>query len=60
MLDAFIIDKIRRERESRESSRVPLRIEVPRPRERPVEEGRPAQPDDEGRERGVAIIDFTI
>ena len=60
MLDAFIIDKIRRERESQDSARVPLRIEVPRPHGRPLEDGRPAQPDDEDRERGVAIIDFTI
>ena len=61
MLDAFIIDKIRRERESRDSARVPLRIEVPRPHGQPLEDGRPVhQPEDEERERGVAIIDFTI
>ena len=56
MLDSFIIQRIRQERESREPARIPLRIEdhVPhRPRpEREVEEDKP--------ERGVAIIDFTI
>lgn len=60
MLDAFIIDKIRRERESQDSLRIPLHIDVPRPRGRNIEEGRPASSEDEDRERGVAIIDFTI
>lgn len=59
MLDAFIIDKIRRERESREQSRVPLQIEVPRPHGRAPEDlGRREHEEDQ--ERGVVIIDFTI
>lgn len=60
MLDAYIIDRMRRERESREPVRTPLRIEVPRPEvthdERPLERER----DDEPVERGVVIVDFTI
>ena len=55
MLDSFIIQRIRQERESRESARIPLRIEdnLPRrPPEKDTEEDKP--------ERGVAIIDFTI
>lgn len=61
MLDAFIIDKIRRERESREHTRVPLQIEVPRPQGRaPEEYDRRDREEDSERERGVVIIDFTI
>ena len=60
MLDAYIIDRMRRERESREPVRQPLRIEVPRPEvtpdERPPELDREEQPP----ERGVVIVDFTI
>ena len=57
MLDNFIIQRIRQERESRESSRIPLRIEENRPR-RPHPEQEAAE--EEKPERGVAIIDFTI
>lgn len=70
MLDAYIIDRIRRERESRESGRIPLRIEIPRP----PSDGPSHRPDyhrqdpsrSEGEEeqdsgeRGMVIIDFTI
>ena len=71
MLDAYIIDRIRRERESRESGRIPLRIEVPRPppdmpRHRPDYEdpntdspSRGGEESEDG-ERGMVIIDFTI
>ena len=56
MLDAFIIDKIQRERELHESEREPLRIDVPR------ESGQSPKPpkDGEPRERGVEIVDFNI
>ena len=59
MLDAYIIEKIRQERERKESGLQPLRIEVPRP---PPPEDDPRRHDDENRapERGVVIIDFTI
>jgi hypothetical protein len=72
MLDAYIIDRIRREREAPADRRVPLHIEVPReaPREaprgrtRPGHEPEPFSPEDEApsrdEDRGVAIIDFTI
>jgi hypothetical protein len=56
MLDSFIIQRIRQERESRESARIPLRIENDLPR-RPTPE---RDPEEEKPERGVAIIDFTI
>ncbi len=56
MLDSFIIQRIRQERESRESARIPLQIEDNLPR-RPRPE---REPEEEKPERGVAIIDFTI
>ena len=57
MLDAYIIDRIRREpeRQERESGRVPLRIEVPEPP--PVE---PAAERDRGDQRGTVVIDYTV
>ncbi len=60
MLDAYIIDRKRRERESRERSHVPLRIEVPRPAVTPDDRPPEMDPDEELTERGIAIIDFTI
>ena len=56
MLDSFIIQRIRQERESRESARIPLRIENNLPR-RPHPD---QEAEEEKQERGVAIIDFTI
>ncbi len=61
MLDAYIINRIRREQESRERSHPQPRLEMPM-RERwpradpPAESGR----QERDTERGVAIIDFTI
>ena len=59
MLDAYIIERIRRQREERrEGDFVPLRIEVPTPplpshdREKDTEEERP--------ERGSVVIDFRV
>lgn len=58
MLDAYIIDRIRKERERREQHdrRIPLHIEnhVERPPEREKE-----RPDD-GHDRGSVIIDFQV
>lgn len=54
MLDAYIIDRIRRERESREIERAPLRIEPPQPPPREEREETPTE------ERGVAIVDFRL
>jgi hypothetical protein len=56
MLDAFIIDHIRREREAEKErgSLIPLRIEVPRPAPDAAPEAR------EDEERGSADIDFQI
>ena len=53
MLDAFIIDKIRREREEAISSREELRIQIPKPEPNEFPENQP----EIGRERGVVDID---
>jgi len=58
MLDSFIIERIRRERENRESGRIPLRIDETIPLHPPQHQHE--QKKDERDERGVAIIDFTI
>ena len=64
MLDAYIIDRIRRERESRDVGlRLPLQVEVPPHQPLPeIERRRPKEgsDDDSRQERGVAIIDFGI
>lgn len=57
MLDAYIIDRIRREREqSRKGAQVPLHIEVPRPP--PPPENRERE-EDRG-DRGSTVIDFLV
>ncbi|MEQ1505079.1 MAG: hypothetical protein ABMB14_22790 [Myxococcota bacterium] len=57
MLDAYIIDRIRSERErARQRERVPLHIEPPRIP--PPNEDR--REDDEKRERGTVEIDFQV
>lgn len=59
MLDAFIIERIRRERERekdrRENGFVPLRIEAP-----PVPSDAPIARDEAPQERGSVVIDFSI
>ena len=65
MLDTYIIERIRRERESRESSRIPLHIENSIPlrsprRDHDRSEDEHREEGEEQSERGVAIIDFTI
>ena len=56
MLDAFIIDHIRREKERRIDDRPSLQIEVP-PYRPDVE---PQQPKRQDEDRGIIEIDFTI
>jgi hypothetical protein len=59
MLDAYIIDRIRRERrqeqEKRDGAFVPLHIEVPRD-DRPPED----PPDRDDPDRGTTTIDFRL
>ena len=57
MLDAFIIERIRREREQerRENDFVPLRIEPP-----PTPRDAPATREESPEERGSVVIDFSI
>lgn len=55
MLDAFIIEKIRKERELRDDPREQLHID---PRRAPPREER-TEPEEKP-ERGIAIIDFNI
>jgi hypothetical protein len=59
VLDAYIIDRIRRERdrEREEGSFVPLRIEPP-PRAAPAEP--PVEEREQENERGSIIIDFSL
>ena len=56
MLDAFIIEKIQRERELRDGGREQLRIEVPVSQE---SDQKPTT-DEEKQERGITIVDFNI
>jgi hypothetical protein len=63
MLDAFIIERIRREQESKPPARQPMRIEIPReppPGYRGHPDPRGEDTEDPPTDRGVAIIDFTI
>ena len=62
MLDAYIIDRIRqereREKESRDGAFVPLHIETPRPR--PGGEPHQERNEDRDSDRGSVIIDFQV
>lgn len=71
MLDAYIIDKIRRDREARErDQREQLRIDMPRPPagvgrsrdwEAPEREDHDESTEERGNEeRGVVIVDFSL
>ena len=55
MLDAYVIEEIkRRERRRERDDRPAVQIPVPPPAEPPP----PARPDREGNDRGVVIIDY--
>lgn len=56
MLDAYIIDRIRQEREPQKDSRIPLQIHVPNPPPEPRKDDRsgPRQ------ERGTDTIDYRL
>lgn len=59
MLDHFIIERIRRERDPSEAGRIPLRIEDVYPTHSQPEHHK-REEREEKPERGIAIIDFTI
>ena len=60
MLDAFIIEELKRKerRQEREAERPQLPILVPSPPE--DEDDRPRQSDDDKPQRGVVIIDYSM
>ena len=61
MLDAFIIDRIQREHESRSNDRAP--VHMPAPHELPMAPDHHTSPKGEKKERhdgGVVIIDHSI
>lgn len=56
MLDAYIIERIRRQREERrEGDQLPLRIEVPQERDRAPDHDKD---EEEHPNRGTVIVDF--
>jgi hypothetical protein len=57
LLDAFIIDRIQREREATKGAFVPLRVEVPPP---PSQAEPPEAERDDVGSHGVAEIDFSL
>jgi hypothetical protein len=57
MLDAFIIEKIKRENELRDDARQPLRIEISREPERGAES---REERSEDTHRGAIIIDYSV
>ena len=60
MLDAYIINDIRRRREERPDERIPLTAEIPYEVPPPHHEQMNEHREDDKPQRGVAIIDFTI
>lgn len=56
MLDAFIIDRIRREREKGLEQGLPVQVDLPVPQP----ERQPRQPLESEAERGIIDVDFSI
>ena len=60
MLDGYIIERIRKQREAAETDRAPLRISIPQPPD-DVSPGRTPEPRREAdEERGIVEVDFSI
>ncbi len=57
MLDAYIIDRIRKEREPQKDGRIPLQIHVPTP---PPPDDRAKNRDDDSPSRGSDIVDYSM
>ncbi|MFT6142684.1 MAG: hypothetical protein ACJAZO_000779 [Myxococcota bacterium] len=57
MLDAYIIDRIRKEREPQKDGRIPLHIHVPTP---PPPDDRAKNRDDESSDRGSEVVDYRM
>ncbi len=58
MLDAYIIEKIKREQEQSRSERQPIQIPTPRYPDRKPPGWEDREREDESSDRGVVIIDF--
>ncbi len=59
MLDAFIIDEIKRREQQREDDRRP-QAELPLPPEKPQNPPRQSDDEHEKPDRGVVIIDYSV
>ena len=59
MLDAFIIDRIRRQREERNSRRAPAHVEIPAPLQRD-DQPDPTAPGTDDCDHGSVVIDDTL
>jgi hypothetical protein len=57
MLDAFIIEEIKKREREQDSQRPRIELPLPEPRPQRQNEGRE---DDEQPERGVIIIDYSV
>jgi hypothetical protein len=57
MLDAFIIEEIKKREREQENQRPRIELPLPEPRPQRQNEGRE---DDEQPERGVIIIDYSV
>lgn len=61
MLDGYIIERIRKQREAAEVERAPLSISIPEPEEdRPPGAAQPQARSDADEDRGVVEVDFSI
>ncbi len=60
MLDSYIIEQIKRERERSDSAYVPLHVELPVPPPEYHDRKESSQDNEEETPRGVIIIDYNV